>query len=48
MKSKFFNRNLKAGRTEKKAAGLTNALDVLMEANYAWLSLEDVRKKATR
>ena len=48
MKSKFFNRNLKAGRTEKKAAGLTNALDVLMEANYAWLSLEDVRKKARR
>ncbi len=48
MKSKFFNRNLKTGRTEKKAAGLTNALDVLMEANYAWLSLEDVRKKARR
>ena len=48
MKSKFFNRNLKAGGTEKKTTGLTNALDVLMEANYAWLSLEDVRRKARR
>ena len=48
MKSKFFNRNLKAGGTEKKTTGLTNALDVLMEAKYAWMSLEDVRRKARR
>lgn len=51
MNRRFYNRSLKAGREGKKGkavAGLTAAPDVLREAESAWTSLSEVRRKMRR
>ena len=48
MRTKFFNKNLKASSKSSSVSEITNAIDVLTEASHCWLSLEEVRQKTRR
>ena len=51
MKQRFFNRTLKARKREERKPAVTSlsqALDVLQEAESAWMSLSQARRKMRR
>lgn len=51
MKQRFFNRTLKARKREERKPAVTRlsqALDVLQEAESAWMSLSEARRKMRR